>query len=100
MIASALPAGAREGFEPWGDQECLVATPNSFERSVIASNGDSATSASSGVAAISFVISTVPRTVVVTVVVAVAHTHATNRGINSYLCGRRYHRRGDRKSVV
>src|SRR5262249_5975011 len=77
------------------DQVMLIATPNSFERPVIARNGNSATSAGPGVAAISLVISTIPRTVVIAVVLAVAHTHATNRGINSHLCGRRYHRRGD-----
>jgi hypothetical protein len=69
----------------------LVAAPDSFERSVIAGDGDGAASAMTGVA-------TVPRTVVVAVTV-VPHSHTANGGIDSYLCGSGNNRRGDSDSA-
>jgi hypothetical protein len=66
----------------------LAAAPNSFERSVVASDGDSAASASTGVAPVA-------GTVVVAVVVALPNRHTANRCIDINLCGCGNDRRRD-----
>src|SRR5262245_3078945 len=67
----------------------LAAAPNSFERSVIAGDSDSAASAITGIATISWTV------IVAIIMVAVTHAHAPNRGVNDHFCGRGDYRCGD-----